>query len=306
MLFDELGLPVIKKTKTGPSTDASVLEELARQHPLPAKIIEYRQYAKLKGTYVDALPQMVHPETGRVHASFNQVVAATGRLSSSDPNLQNIPIRTEAGREIRSAFVPAGPGWKLLAADYSQIELRVLAHFSDDETLCEAFAAGRGHPRPGGQPGERRRPGRGDQRRCAAAPRRSISASSTAKARSGWPSHSGISKDEAARFIDEYFARYPGVEDFMQRTLADCRRDGLCEDAAGAAAGDCRRAGPQQAKGGSVRRQSGAHAAQLARANRRQHGDPRHGGRLDQARDARSLSPNACREPGVEDDPANP
>ena len=130
VLFAELKLPVMKKTaKTGPSTDAEVLEELAPLHPLPAKILEYRQYAKLKNTYVDALPQMVCPETGRIHASFNQIVTATGRLSSSDPNLQNIPVRTEAGREIRSAFVPGREGWVLLAADYSQIELRVLAHF---------------------------------------------------------------------------------------------------------------------------------------------------------------------------------
>src|SRR5262249_42620941 len=137
---DELKLPKLKKTKTGASTDADVLEELARTHPLPAKIIEYRQYAKLKGTYVDALPALVHPATGRVHASFNQSVAATGRLSSSDPNLQNIPIRTEVGREIRSAFLPGHEGWRLVAADYSQIELRVLAHFSGDATLREAFA----------------------------------------------------------------------------------------------------------------------------------------------------------------------
>ena len=141
LLFSELKLPVVKKTaKTGPSTDAEVLEQLALLHPLPAKILEYRQYAKLKSTYVDALPEMVCPETGRVHASFNQVVAATGRLSSSDPNLQNIPVRTEEGREIRSAFVPGQEGWVLLAADYSQIELRVLAHFSGDARLCEAFA----------------------------------------------------------------------------------------------------------------------------------------------------------------------
>ena len=109
VLFQELRLPVIKKTKTGPSTDADVLEQLADSHPLPAKIIEHRQYSKLKNTYVDALPTMIHPTTGRVHTSFNQVVAATGRLSSSDPNLQNIPIRTEEGREIRSAFIAGAP-----------------------------------------------------------------------------------------------------------------------------------------------------------------------------------------------------
>ena len=136
----EQKLPVVKKTKTGLSTDAEVLEELSRQHALPAKIIEYRQYAKLKGTYVDALPELVDPATGRVHASFNQQVTATGRLSSSDPNLQNIPVRTEAGRAIRSAFVPGEPDWLLVAADYSQIELRVLAHFSGDRNLLEAFA----------------------------------------------------------------------------------------------------------------------------------------------------------------------
>ena len=141
LLFDRVEVAGDQKTaKTGPSTDADVLEELAPLHPLPAKILEYRQYAKLKSTYVDALPEMVCPETGRVHASFNQVVAATGRLSSSDPNLQNIPVRTEEGREIRSAFVPGDEGWVLLAADYSQIELRVLAHYSGDARLCEAFA----------------------------------------------------------------------------------------------------------------------------------------------------------------------
>ena len=141
VLFEEQNLPVLSKTKTGASTDADVLEELAQMHPLPAKIIEYRQFSKLKNTYVDALPQLVNPATNRVHASFNQSVTATGRLSSSDPNLQNIPIRTESGREIRSAFLPGYRGWQLLAADYSQIELRVLAHFSGDETLCAAFAA---------------------------------------------------------------------------------------------------------------------------------------------------------------------
>jgi DNA polymerase-1 len=139
ILFEKLELPVIKKTKTGPSTDADVLEQLAEHHPLPEKIIEYRQFAKLKNTYVDALPELVHPKTGRVHASFNQVVAATGRLSSSDPNLQNIPVRSEEGREIRSAFLPGKDGWKLLGADYSQIELRVLAHYAQDEALIKAF-----------------------------------------------------------------------------------------------------------------------------------------------------------------------
>ena len=198
---------MIKRTaKTGPSTDVDVLEELALRHPLPAKIVEYRQYAKLKGTYVDALPQMVNPRTGRVHASFNQVVTATGRLSSHDPNLQNIPVRTEAGRAIRSAFVPGEEGWTLVAADYSQIELRVLAHYTADERLCEAFqrdediharvagqvnnvpleAGDRGHAPPG-EGGELRHDLRAGRGRPFAAvghrPRRRPRSSSTATSR---------------------------------------------------------------------------------------------------------------------------
>lgn len=225
VLFTELGLPVVKKTKTGPSTDASVLEELAPKHPLPAKIIEHRSYAKLKGTYIDSLPALVHPTTQRVHASFNQVVAATGRLSSSDPNLQNIPIRTEAGRKIRSAFTAAQPGWKLLAADYSQIELRVLAHFSEDETLCEAFASGQDiHTLVASQVnGVGLEEVTSEMRRGAKAVNFGII---YGQSPFGLAKSLGISKDEAARFISEYFARYPGVEDFMQGVLADCRRDG--------------------------------------------------------------------------------
>jgi len=141
VLFEELKLPVVKKTKTGPSTDIEVLEELSEVHPLPKEIVRYRELSKLKSTYVDALPELVNPATGRVHTSFNQTVTATGRLSSSEPNLQNIPVRTEEGRKIRKAFV-ASPGRVLLSADYSQIELRVLAHFSEDEQLLEAFRKG--------------------------------------------------------------------------------------------------------------------------------------------------------------------
>lgn len=138
VLFEELQLPVLKKTKTGPSTDQDVLEALSEHHALPRKIVEYRHLAKLRSTYIDALPLLVHPKTGRVHTSYNQAVAATGRLSSSDPNLQNIPVRSEDGRRIRRAFVPR-EGWVLLAGDYSQIELRMLAHMSGDPVLQDAF-----------------------------------------------------------------------------------------------------------------------------------------------------------------------
>jgi len=224
VLFKELGLPVIKKTKTGPSTDADVLEELADKHPLPAKIIEHRQFAKLKNTYVDALPELIHPQTGRVHTSFNQVVAATGRLSSSDPNLQNIPIRTAEGREIRSAFT-ARPGWKLLAADYSQIELRILAHYSQDAALCEAFARDEDiHTLVAGQVfGVDLADVTSEMRRKAKAVNFGIiygqSSFGLAKALN-------ISQEEAAAFIDGYFARYSGVGHFFATTLADCNRQG--------------------------------------------------------------------------------
>ncbi len=137
VLFDELKLPSLQKTPGGEqSTAQEVLEELALKHPFPALLLQHRQLSKLKSTYLDALPGLVHPEDGRIHASFNQSVAATGRLSSSDPNLQNIPVRTEDGRQIRQAFVAGRPGWLLLTADYSQIELRILAHYSDDPALC--------------------------------------------------------------------------------------------------------------------------------------------------------------------------
>ncbi len=225
ILFEEHNLPIVKKTKTGGSTDADVLEELARLHPLPAKIIEYRQYAKLKNTYVDALPQLVYPKTGRVHASFNQVVAATGRLSSSDPNLQNIPVRTDSGREIRAAFLPGHAGWKLLAADYSQIELRVLAHFSGDRTLCESFARDEDiHARVAGEvygvPLEQ----------VTSAMRRSAKAVNFGviygQSAFGLARQLNIEQEEAARFIDAYFDRYCGVEEFLQRILEECPKTG--------------------------------------------------------------------------------
>ena len=228
ILFEELGLPVVKKTKTGPSTDAGVLEELARSHDLPAKIIDFRQVAKLKGTYVDALPEMVHPTTRRVHASFNQGVTATGRLSSSDPNLQNIPVRSEAGREIRSAFVPSEDGWVLLAADYSQIELRVLAHFSADERLSEAFANGEDiHARVAGQVhGVELAEVTPEMRRKAKAVNFGVI---YGQSPFGLAKQLGIDQDEAAQFIDAYFEGYPRIEGFLGQVLAECRKNGYVE-----------------------------------------------------------------------------
>ena len=226
ILFVEQKLPVIKRTaKTGPSTDVDVLEELALKHPLPAKIVEYRQYAKLKGTYVDALPQMVNPRTGRVHASFNQVVTATGRLSSHDPNLQNIPVRTEAGRAIRSAFVPGEEGWTLVAADYSQIELRVLAHYTADERLCEAFQRDEDiHARVAGQvnnvPLEQVTE---DMRRQAKVVNFGTIYGQGA---TGLSRQLGIDRETAAKFINSYFETYPGIERFLVESLAECRKQG--------------------------------------------------------------------------------
>ncbi|MEX0937808.1 MAG: DNA polymerase I [Pirellulales bacterium] len=225
VLFEDLKLPVVKKTKTGPSTDVDVLEQLAADHPLPAKIVQYRQCTKLKNTYIDALPAMVHPQTGRVHASFHQVVAATGRLSSSDPNLQNIPVRTQQGREIRSAFIPSERGWKLLAADYSQIELRVLAHFSQDEALRESFARDEDvHSRVASEVyGVSLDDVTSEMRRQAKAVNFGVV---YGQSPFGLARSLGIEQDAAAQFIDTYFARYPGVEEFLAKTLAECRENG--------------------------------------------------------------------------------
>ncbi|MBC8352446.1 MAG: DNA polymerase I [Planctomycetes bacterium] len=224
LLFEELELPVIKKTKTGASTDVEVLTELAKQHPLPAKIIEYRQNAKLKSTYVDALPELVHPTTGRIHSSFRQDVASTGRLSSTEPNLQNIPIRTEEGREIRSAFLPGGPGWLLMTADYSQIELRVLAHFSGDEAMCQAFAEDRDiHTQVAAEVyGVPLDEVTRDMRRSAKAVNFGVIYGQSAF---GLAKSLDIEQDEAAEFIEAYFARYTGVAEFMKKVLEDCREN---------------------------------------------------------------------------------
>ncbi|MFW6169058.1 MAG: DNA polymerase I [Planctomycetota bacterium] len=232
VLFSQLGLPVVKKTKTGPSTDVGVLNQLAAIHPLPAKIIEYRQQAKLKNTYVDALPALVHPKTGRVHTSFKQDVAATGRLSSTDPNLQNIPVRTRDGREIRAAFVPGFSGWQLLCADYSQIELRVLAHFSGDETLREAFEQNRDihaqvaseiHGVPLGEVTT-------EMRRAAKAVNFGIIYGQSSF---GLANALAIDKSQAAAFIEAYFQRYPAVDRFLGEILDACRKNGYVATALG-------------------------------------------------------------------------
>ena len=227
VLFEELGLKPLKRTakKTRPSTDAAVLEELARKHPLPRLVLEYRQLAKLKSTYVDALPQLVAPETGRVHTSFNQTVTATGRLSSSEPNLQNIPIRTEEGRQIRRAFVPAGRGRVFLAADYSQIELRMLAHFSADPALVRAFAEDRDiHTFVASQVyGVMEELVTPEMRQAAKVVNFSLIYGKTAY---GLSRDLSISVGEAARFIDDYFARYKGVRAFTADVLERARHDG--------------------------------------------------------------------------------
>jgi DNA polymerase I len=225
VLFDELGLPVVKRTKTGPSTDAEVLEELAPRHPLPAKLLEHRKYAKLKSTYVDALPALVDPGTGRIHTTFNQTVTATGRLSSSDPNLQNIPIRTEEGQQIRAAFLPGEPGWRFVAADYSQIELRVLAHLSGDAAMKQAFASGEDiHVRTaaavhGIGPAEVT----GGMRRTAKAVNFGILYGQSGF---GLAKSLGISQAEATAFIAAYLEAFAGAAAYMDEVLDRCRRDG--------------------------------------------------------------------------------
>jgi len=228
VLFDKLQLPVVKKTKTGASTDYEVLEQLAAMgHEVPRLLIEYREVSKLKSTYVDALPGYINPDTGRIHSSFNQTGASTGRLSSSEPNLQNIPVRTERGEAIRRAFV-APPGAVLLTADYSQIELRLLAHLSGDPAFVDAFARG------------------GDIHRQTAAvifgvPEAEVSADMRARAKTinfatiygqgpfALSRQLGITQDEAKRFITQYFERFSGVRAWLDRTIQEGRERGYVE-----------------------------------------------------------------------------
>ena len=221
VLFDELGLRRVRKTKSGQSTDSEVLEELAADHPIPAKVAAHRQWAKLRGTYIDALPELIHPHTGRIHSSFNQVGTATGRLSSSHPNLQNIPVRTAEGREIRTAFVPGKGFDMLLSCDYSQIELRVLAHFSGDDRLCEAFRNNEDiHTRVASEVFDVK-PEKvdSDMRRIAKTVNFGVIYGQSAF---GLSKQLGIDQKEAQKFIDGYFATYASIRQYLDSILDGC------------------------------------------------------------------------------------
>jgi len=232
LLFEELDLPVLKRTKTGPSTDESVLSELAaRGHEVPRLILEYRELDKLDSTYVSVLPELVHPETGRIHTSFNQTVAATGRLSSSNPNLQNIPVRSALGREIRKGFVPRD-GWVFLGADYSQVELRILAHLSEDPAFVRAFREGRDIHRE-------------TAARIFGVEPEDVSAGMRDRAKtinfatiygqgpSALASQLGIGREEAERFIEGYFERFDRVEAYIEEMQERARERGYVETLTG-------------------------------------------------------------------------
>ncbi|WP_019584613.1 MULTISPECIES: DNA polymerase I [unclassified Thioalkalivibrio] len=228
ILFERLGLPVLRRTPKGqPSTAEDVLEQMADDYPLPRLILEHRGLSKLRSTYTETLPRRIHPETGRVHTSYHQAGAATGRLSSSEPNLQNIPVRTEAGRRIRRAFI-ADEGHQLLAADYSQIELRIMAHLSQDAGLLKAFAEGQDIHRATAAEVFGLDPEKvsGDQRRAAKAINFGLIYGMSAW---GLARNLGIEQGEAREYIDRYFNRYPGVHDYMERARASGRENGYVE-----------------------------------------------------------------------------
>jgi DNA polymerase-1 len=228
ILFERLGLPAGKKTATGQSSTAEdVLQELAQAYPLPRVILEHRTLSKLKSTYTDRLPEQIHPRTGRVHTSYHQTVASTGRLSSSDPNLQNIPTRTPEGRRIRQAFVPE-PGWVMLAADYSQIELRIMAHLSGDEGLLRAFAAGADVHRATAAEvfGVALEEVTADQRRSAKAINFGLIYGMSAF---GLAQQLGIERGAARDYVDRYFTRYPGVKAYMEDTRRRAAERGCVE-----------------------------------------------------------------------------
>ncbi|EPY0993882.1 DNA polymerase I [Vibrio vulnificus] len=228
ILFEQMGLPVIKKTPSGtPSTAEEVLQELALDYPLPSVIMEYRGLAKLKSTYTDKLPKMINPHTGRVHTSYHQAVTATGRLSSTDPNLQNIPIRNEEGRRIRQAFV-APHGYKILAVDYSQIELRIMAHLSGDQALLDAFQQGKDiHAATAAEiMGVSIEQVSSEQRRRAKAVNFGLIYGMSAF---GLAKQLGIPRGEAQAYMDKYFERYPGVMQYMEDTRSNASQHGYVE-----------------------------------------------------------------------------
>ncbi|TNF93955.1 MAG: DNA polymerase I, partial [Gammaproteobacteria bacterium] len=228
VLFEKLKLPIIKKTPKGqPSTAEDVLQELALDYPLPKLILEFRSLSKLKSTYTDKLPLQVNERTGRIHTSYHQAVTATGRLSSTDPNLQNIPIRTSEGRRIRQAFIPP-QGRVLLAADYSQIELRIMAHLSQDEGLVSAFKQGDDVHRATAAEvfGVNPKDVSTDERRAAKAINFGLIYGMSAF---GLSKQLGIERSAAQEYVNTYFSRYPGVKEFMDETRARAAKDGYVE-----------------------------------------------------------------------------
>ncbi|WP_343655373.1 DNA polymerase I [Cupriavidus sp.] len=228
ILFNQMQLPVVKKTASGaPSTDEEVLQKLAEDYPLPKLLLDYRGLSKLKSTYTDKLPRMVNPKTGRVHTSYGQATAVTGRLASTDPNLQNIPVRTEEGRRIREAFI-AGPGNVIVSADYSQIELRIMAHISGDENLLRAFANGEDIHRATAAEifAVEREAVTSEQRRYAKVINFGLIYGMSAF---GLASNLGIEREAAKHYIDRYFMRYPGVANYMEETRQKAREQGYVE-----------------------------------------------------------------------------
>lgn len=226
ILFKKLNLPVVKKTKTGFSTDEDVLIKLAKNHEFPALILEYRQLSKLKSTYIDALPKLVDPHTGRIHAQFNQTGTETGRLSSNSPNLQNIPIRTELGRQIRKAIIPSADDLVMISADYSQIELRILAHLSGDETLKEAFKKDQDiHKFTAALIFDVKEENVTDKMRDIA--KRVNFGLNYGMSAFGLSKDLNIPQEKAQEFIDRYFLRYPNVKKFVEETIKKCEQDGF-------------------------------------------------------------------------------
>ena len=256
ILFGQLELPVIKKTPSGaPSTDEEVLQKLAEDYPLPARILDYRSLAKLMSTYIEKLPRMADPKTGRVHTNFSQATAVTGRLASSDPNLQNIPVRTEEGRRIREAFVPAD-GCKLLSADYSQIELRIMAHIAEDENLLTAFRDGKDvHQATAAEIfGIALDEVSSEQRRYAKVINFGLIYGMSAFGLAG---NLGIERSAAQNYIAKYFDRYPGVAQYMEHTRLEARENGYVETVFG------RRLWLPEIKGSNGPRRQGAERAAI-------------------------------------------